>query len=238
MQKTICSIFFQPLKANRPFAARGTKGFNHTFEMPAAEPKQFHTLVVDDVDEMQRNGSQQTFVTPVYADALAECLISEWRANKIANEYGRPGIFVCAGSQPTDEELARERNIQTVWCEKLVNEAEGHWVKGDRELVSQLHREAAKWLGREAYDWVHNTGQAKLTACPFCATKIDEAAIVCRECRNVINLDKWTQAQTRQIEAEHKLAELRKKLMPEAEAPKVAPPPPLQPNAPKQAIRT
>lgn len=233
MQKTICSVFFQPVKANRPFAPSLNGGYNVAFEIPAAAPGEYHLITVSDVYELQRNGSQQQFTTPVFADALAEDLVGEWRNNKIANEYGRPGIFVCAGTQPTQEELARERAIQTVWCEILVNEAEGYWVQGKRDLVSQLHRDAAKWLGREAFDWVHNQGQVSLMACPFCATKIDQTAIVCRECGNVIDIDRWTQAQTRKIEAEAKLEKIK------AEFGLKAPlaPPPLHPNAPKPVAR-
>lgn len=234
MQKTICSVFFQPVKANRPFAPTANGGYNVAFEIPAAAQGEYHVLTVSDVYELQRNGSQQQFTTPVFADALAVDLVNEWRNNKIANEHGRPGIFVCAGDKPTPEELNRERMIQTVWCEILVNEAESHWVQGKRDLVSELHREAAKWLGREAYNWVHNQGQVSLMACPFCATKIDQTAIVCRECGNVIDIDRWTQAETRKIEAQAKLEKLKADL---GVSMKPSAPPPLQPNAPKQVAR-
>lgn len=245
MAKTICSIFFQPLVANRPYAKRtsGPQGFNAKYEIPAAKSGEYHLITIEDVDEQQNDGSQRKFVTPVFAEHLADDLVTEWRSNKIANEYGRPGVFVCELATPTDEELARERFIQETWCVKLVNEAEGYWVQGNRGLVSELHRAAAKYLGREAYEWVHSAGQVQLTACPFCATMIDKTAIVCKECGNTIDLDRWFQAQSRQIEMEAKLAELRKQLnviAPEtAKAVPVPPlaPPPLQPNAPKQPAR-
>jgi len=233
MQKTICSIFFQPLKANRPFAKRPDGGYNSRFTIAAAEPGEYQTLVVNDVHEMQSNGSQQRFQTPVFADALAADLVSQWRDNKIAGEYGRPGVFVCAGDAPTPEELTRERFIQDTWCEKLCNEAESHWVKGDRGLVSELHRSAAKYLGRESYEWVHAVGMVKLVACPICAVKVDSTAIICKECGNPIDLDRWIQYQHRRSEAEAKLAELKAKIAISAPPPPAipAPPPPVNANA-------
>jgi hypothetical protein len=240
MQKTICSIFFQSLKTTRPFARSTNGGYNTTFEIPAAVPGEFKTLVVDDCHELQRNGSQQKFQTPVFGDAIAKDLVDEWRNNKIANEHGRPGVFICAGTEPTKAELDRERTIQTVWCVKLCNEAEGFWVNGKRDFISALHREAALWLGRGAYEWLHNEGQITLVACPFCASKVDSAAVICKECNNPLNLDKWLQHQSRMIEAEAQIAEMRKKagLMPATPEPQAKPvpamQPPLRPNQPKQ----
>lgn len=209
---TICSVFFQPLKAWRAYAETENSGFAATFKIPEVQDRDsFELLIVGTTYENQQNGSQQSFRTPIYPEHLADDLVNEWRDQRRFVEVGRPGIMVIAGEKPTSEELAQMHTWQDQWCEAHYSEAEDMFANGARAGITKLHRDCAKHLGRESAEWVYNQAPTSLISCPLCTAKIDSASIVCRECKNVVDFEKFVQHQAKQTEYEAKVAEMRNK---------------------------
>ncbi len=241
MQKTICSIFFEPLTATRPFSKQPWQpddrhrpgGFLSRFQIEACEPGQHRLLVVNDVFELQTNGSEQAFCTPVYGDLLARDIVNEWRDNKLFSIYGKPGIIICAGSEPTAEELATIHGWQVGWCKAIVNDAESQWVQGNRAGVTDLAKRAARWLGEMNYEWVRDNVQTSYVNCIFCQTRIDSRALICKECGKPQDMQRWLQHEMERIEAEAKLDEFKKKLTEQ----QLKIPVPVMPGQPKQQAR-
>lgn len=210
MKKTICSVFFKDCVASRPYKPRDReRGYNTRFVLPAAPRDGFTILKVEEMDELQNLGSDiEPFAAQVPADHIARDIMLEWSGNVAGNEFGGPGIFICAGDEPTPEELKRARHVQTIWCKWLCNIAQSEWVQGNRNNVKDLHRAAAKWLGTEQFEWIKEPEQASLKKCPLCSTQIEapggQLPGVCPACRNIINpaLFYRFQAQAKVVQAE------------------------------------
>lgn len=248
MPKTICSIFFQPRTTTRPYALQQTTpgsntpgGYNHRFSIAAAKPGEYETCIVPDVMyEYQYIFKGKTMSSPVFADHVAPCIVGEWR-DVVNHNEGGPGIFICAGDTPTPAELKSARARQSLWCEKLVNEAEGAWINGKRDEIKQLHRDAATYLGRLSFAWMQDDGEVVLVNCPSCYSKINSAASVCAVCRNIVDFSRHQEQMLKHAKMQAELdAAIKKFQASEQAAPEPVKPitaPPLQPNAPKQASR-
>lgn len=209
---TICSVFFQPLKTQRDYSPNGRNGFLWTFEMPAVKSRDaFEVLPIYTHWQEQRNGREQQWQTPVFAEDLADDLVTTWRDNRQFLEQGRPGIMKIAGDTPTAEELATMHQWQDAWCEAHYIEAEDLNAKGAKAGITKLHRACAIHIGREAAEWVHNVASASLMPCPLCTARIDSTSIVCRECGNIVDFDRYLNHQQRMAEYEAKVAEMREK---------------------------
>lgn len=187
MQKTICSVYFRPLAATRPFKllnARG--GYRTNYELPAAQPGKFTSLVVQDGAQLTYIGENVHQPIPVYADdagdgisGIANDLVNEWGKHVLGAEAGGPGVFVCAGEQPTEAELEAARSSQEKWATYLVNLAEEEWRAGKRTNVQTIQREAAIWLGREDLEWVKPPQQIITKPCPYCFKLMDSRSMAC-----------------------------------------------------------
>jgi hypothetical protein len=220
MPKTICSVFFQPVSATRPYALvvnqpNGTpgRGFMSRFSLEAAPPDGYTTCAVPDVCYEHNYLVEGNFAdTPIYADHLAPDLVQEWCDVAKANAGMGPGIFVCAGSAPTEGELKKARLKQTLWCNKLVNDAEEAWLNNKRNDIGDLHRGAAQWLGRLGFAWMQNDGQVALKDCPLCMSKINAAAAVCPNCRNTIDWARLGEHMRQQAEYEAQMKRLTEQL--------------------------
>jgi hypothetical protein len=209
-QFTICSVFFQALEAQRDYSPTGRPGFLRTFRMPAVKSRDsYELLLVTTHWQDQRNGSEQRFTSPVFADELAKDLVTNWRDQRQFLEMGRPGIMVIAGTTPTPEELETMHRWQDAWCEAFCIEAEDMNANGKKSGILQLHRDCAIHIGRESAEWVYNLAPTSLISCPMCAARIDSASIVCRECRNVVDFDRYLQRQQKQAEIEARVKELK-----------------------------
>lgn len=206
MTKTICSVYFRDCVAYRPYKPRDREtGHNTRFFLPAAPRDGYTLLQIEEMDELQRLSSDfAPFNAQVSAGSIARDLMNEWGGNAPGDEHGGPGIFICAGNEPTEEELKRARARQARWCQWLVNGAQGEWINGNRNNIKDLHRAAAVWLGMERFEWLKEPEQAKTKKCPLCSSQIDGDAMVCPVCRHIIDARRFyaAQADLKAIEAE------------------------------------
>lgn len=179
------------------------------FTLDAAPPDGYVTCSVPDVCYEHNYTVNDIYIdTPIYGDHLAPDLVQEWCDVAKSNAGMGPGIFVCAGSEPTEGELKKARLKQTLWCNKLVNDAEDAWLNNKRNDISDLHRNAATWLGRLGFAWMQNDGQVALKECPLCMSKINAAAAVCPNCRNTIDFARLQQHMQMQAEYDAQMKRL------------------------------
>lgn len=229
--KTICSVFWAPLSAVRPYrpVSESAGIHRHEFKIPAAKSGSYELLPVEDMYQYTYAGNGRWGDTPVYADdrngidGIATDLVKEWSHNVL---YGSgdcgPGVGVIAGSAPTESELAVLRAKQKAWAEKIVGETEAEWVRGNRKGDLEVARAAAAWLGWMDYEWMRERPQVTLTTCPMCRTQIDSTAIICPSCHSVVDFNRYQEYQAR-LESS------------QGQSPKSPLPPPIKPNAPNRA---
>src|SRR5690242_17902344 len=131
---TIVSVYFRPVSATRPYKPYdGSRGYNSTFTIDACKAGEHKTLKLGNHFERTYIGERRYMDTPVYCDGLAGLavdLVHEWAENVLGADKGGPGILVCAGDEPTQEEIDRCIARQTAWADHLCLLAEVEWVNG------------------------------------------------------------------------------------------------------------
>ncbi len=117
-----------------------------------------------------------------------------WPARRIAEDvvgahsyenYEKWGVFICAGEQPTEEELARARARLTKTYQDLVFEGDQLHARpnGFRD-ITDVHRRAVKYLGQER-PWAYTPQQ--LVPCPGCGERLVPTVAVCKHCGAVLD---------------------------------------------------
>lgn len=98
------------------------------------------------------------------------------------------GVFVCAGAQPTEEELTVATARRDAYYHRLVADGDTMWARGHsfRE-ISDLHRRAAIALGIER-EWAYVP--ARMTECPACGEMVKPAVAVCKHCSAILDAEK------------------------------------------------
>ena len=188
--RTLCSIFPEALE-HLMLHAGGRK----KYALPAVPKGKYALLRVYDTwtlvrdlsrsagaeDDADGDAKQQA---PVYCQGIADDLIRIWAGDAPGNASGaKPGITVIGGDQPSQLELDSLYAIQTTYFRWLVMKADENWIIGKRELITEDHRRALRWLGSEDRDWYKKIQAVLLKRCPSCAEEINQLATVCRFCQ-------------------------------------------------------
>src|SRR6185369_994276 len=104
------------------------------------------------------------------------------------------GVFIAAGDQPTEQELAEANAELTKWREAQVQEADNFWNQGPQQYVNIVaeHREAAIALGQER-EWLKPLKQT--IECPGCGARVNPSiaihAIQQGGCGAIINEERY-----------------------------------------------
>lgn len=167
------------------------------YTMDAAPRDGYSKLVIEDAIQWIRDMSsvgddnQQGSMAPapVSAAIRADNLVTFWTSNTLGAKSGyAPGIGVFNGFEGSVEFkdfLATLRTSQEAFFRWLVQDASDKHTKGEAHNISDLHRQAAKWLldkGAERLPWYPKIEFADVKNCVACDAQIAAKAKKCQEC--------------------------------------------------------
>lgn len=142
--------------------------------------------------------------SPAYE--VARSIVNDYVTSLLgANEDCRPGIFVVDRIFSSVREAASELiaelpailEAQRKWFFSLVNtaDAEFNQYHQNPQVVSDLQRMAARELNLKNKPWLQDFTQLSLNNCPACYTSVNDKAVICPNCRYVLNADKYKSMQ-------------------------------------------
>jgi hypothetical protein len=134
-------------------------------------------------------GDKRIMELRITAREIAEDIARE--LNNDSGEGSFHGVFVAAGPEPTESELADARRRLEEFQSRLVAAADLEWERTKNPMfITDLERRAARQLGLEK-PWLYDS--KPLAECPVCAEKIKHGVAVCRSCGAILDRDKAAQ---------------------------------------------
>ena len=134
-------------------------------------------------------GDKRSLEFPIPARDIAADLARE--INSDGGEASYFGVFVCEGSEPSEEELRAAHAQLDHFYRTLVASADRTWERTHNViLISDLERRAARALRLEK-EWSYEPSER--VDCPACGEKLRPGVAVCRVCRAVLNREKAAQ---------------------------------------------
>jgi hypothetical protein len=134
-------------------------------------------------------GDKRTHEIRLTAREIAEDIAHE--INSDSGEGSYHGVFVAAGPQPTETELAEARHRLEEFHRRLIAAADLEWERTKNPMfITDLERRAARQLGVEK-PWLYDP--KPLADCPVCAEKIKPGVAVCRTCGAILDREKAAQ---------------------------------------------
>lgn len=104
-------------------------------------------------------------------------------AKDIVDRSPEDGFFICAGKEPSTEELQAANAKFREVCAHIVRHADALWERTrNREIISERARRAARFVGA-APEWLDQTLTDEKKKCPRCAELIKAEASFCRFCQ-------------------------------------------------------
>ena len=160
---------------------------NIEYVLRASPRDGYSTVKIFDGQQMIRNYATATDESPgemgpmpISADQDASDFVAYCTSGTVMRTGG-PGVILCAGDEPTPEEIDRGRKIHTVYARFMVNDAHTKFSSGNFKEITDEHRRQAEWLGVNA-PWKVELEQASLKKCPACAEDILSPALQCKHC--------------------------------------------------------
>ena len=128
-------------------------------------------------------GDKRTMEFAITAREIAEDIARE--INGDSGEGSFHGVFVAAGSAPTETELSDARSKLDEFHRRLVASADLEWERSHNPMfITDLERRAARELKLDK-PWLYDPKpQAE---CPACAEKIKPGVAVCRSCGAILD---------------------------------------------------
>jgi hypothetical protein len=128
-------------------------------------------------------GDRRTLEVPISAQEVAQDLCRE--INSDGGDDSFFGVFVAAGPEPDDEELAAARLRLTAFYRRLVAAADREWERTHSYLfINDVERRAAQYLNVEK-EWFYRPQET--IECPGCGEKIKPGVAVCRTCGAILD---------------------------------------------------
>lgn len=167
------------------------------FRIPAAPKDDFILMYIEESSYIQRlPATDHNIVIPVAAHHIAKSLVDDFINTVIeAEDNAGPGMMwfdykitkpevLVKHAETLDELKAR----QIRWFENLCRKGDDDWNQYHKVgLISGHQRYAAKYLGHQA-EWLvdYNVNQGMMD-CPICFSKIDIRAVVCINCKAILD---------------------------------------------------
>jgi len=171
---TIASISDQDWYISR------TYGVYHIPARANSEP--YATLLLRTRNDVIDLGDGRRLPFPITAREIADDILQDLHDH---------GVFICAGTRPTSEELTAATARRDAFYHRLVSEGDVLWARGHsfRE-ISDMHRRAALALGVER-EWAYVP--MRMSECPACGEKVKTGVAVCKHCHAILDAEKAAQ---------------------------------------------
>ena len=170
------------------------------FKIPAAEKDDFILFYIQDSAYIQRlPATDHNIVIPVSSYHIAKSLVDDFVNTVIeADDNAGPGMMWFEGKIEKVDVLTKHKNAletlkarQRRWFENLCKKADDDWNQYHKMgLISEHQRYAAKYLGYETPWLVNYNVNQGMVDCPACFSKIDARAVVCINCKAVLDKTK------------------------------------------------
>jgi hypothetical protein len=132
---------------------------------------------------------------------LAAAVVDDWvnaTLGTIVSEGIVPGFFWIPGAHKLDtilskfvKEVEAARARQRAWFKNIVMIGDDDWSKYHKHTaISDVQRHAVKELGLER-EWSIEVAELKNISCPACKSSVDSQAIICPNCKNILNAEKF-----------------------------------------------
>lgn len=152
--------------------------------------------------ELEEN--QPLLEIPINSIAIANSVVRDWANGVLACNMGdcMPGLFFVPGNLNQAEvlrlhkaQLIDARVKQINWYKALVKLGDMLWARsnGNPLAISDDMRLAARELNLNDKEWTKDTLAVELMRCLACTSLIPSFAIVCPNCRVVLNVQKATE---------------------------------------------
>ena len=193
---TLISIVPFPIEEFKPGIYPGF------FRLEASKNNIPEVLVISDSVYHVEIDENRTITVKCPSEDIAKSVVDDYVTSNLAysiDEDAAPGMFWKSGSldlgtimskYSDDLKLANERQVR--WFKKLVQIADDDWEKTrQHKFISDMQRYAAKALGLER-PWIIVSDQdAGIIKCIACSSSISKDAIVCPQCKMILNAEKY-----------------------------------------------
>lgn len=193
--RTVLSV--SPIEYRKSYNRTATRPDGSTsaaqvvYTLPASPSDGFSTVKIFDGQQMildrstvSEDSSGDFAPMPISAQQDADDFIFHCTSGTIMR-VGGPGVILCAGDEPTQEEIDRARKIHTVYARFMVNDGHTKYNAGNFKEITEDHRRQAEWLGSNV-PWKVELEQASTKKCPACAENILSLALQCKECNTFL----------------------------------------------------
>ena len=144
---------------------------------------------------------------PMLSREIAEAIVRDEVQSciNITVGHSQPAIMLFNGKLDKTEivltkqkELTVIREMQKKWFMELVRQADIDYAQMKSPgVVSELQRKAAKALNLRNKPWDIEAEVENITTCPMCQAIVSPQAIICSQCKYVINQKLWEENKDR-----------------------------------------
>lgn len=175
--------------------------------VPAAESESKPvTLVITDVQTwhyiplVEGKGKKRSRFEKIDAYEHAKAVVSDHVKSVVAStSNAHPGIIAVEGSITLvpKEILLSLQNMQSAWKERVLKQADDLWNKyGQRKFISDIAVTIARREGLDKdKEWARTlvVDRKLVRECPACFAQINANALVCKECRTIIDVKAYNE---------------------------------------------
>ena len=104
------------------------------------------------------------------------------------------GVFVCAGQEPSADELENAQRRLRSYFMQMISGADAEWSNNPRhDLISGIAKRAARYLkiDPDSHPWLTNFNPT--AECPVCGERIKPGVALCRSCGAILDEEKAAQ---------------------------------------------
>ncbi len=195
MKATVCSLVPYEVKDTKPGI------IPYEYIVPPSNGIIPSLLVINDAScPLYRGSEMPSFPMIIAGEQIAKSVVDDYC--KAQFEYAPdsyPALFWVPGEfklgkeilEKFPAEIVKAKKMQANWHEKLFRRAEDTWARNHQfKEISDIQRFAARSLGRTSVEWYVSPDPVIMVKCPACMTLIEADAIVCRNCKHVLNIEK------------------------------------------------